>query len=1041
MFHAQPPAAPTPVGWIEKDGIEGPYNVDENGNANYIGPTDIPVHINDTLAPEEIVKFHVFNPGWCGECMCNELGVLECDEAVKCNCEMGPWSEWTPCPDECDVQFHHRQRNITSQPHPGEAGCDCDDAHETQVCSMDPCKEQWSTWSEWNDCSATCGGGITVRSRTCSDGTCDETQKTVDLQTEDCNNAICEETGCNDNYEVVADCTEVTTTTYPITCTDLQNEEESQTSQDCVDGEFCKLVDGKLNNVDENGLVGVVEDTECPCWIDIEGQMVSSGTIVEINNCKTCQCVKGEMECTIEANCEEECVYSEWSEWSDCSTPSEMGVEEGTCCGSERGRTRKLLNPECDGPQQTILDTESCNNETKCQCEHNGELLTMFERFDEKECSYCMCNASGEIECFNDTNVVDGGMTEWTEWNPCSHECGGGYRIRTRECGNPPPRCGGSCEPAETDFGLCNIHACEVTTAICDKTCPTNEHCGGTPECEYDCRHISPLPNGDCPLNMTEVEDCVCNNGYVRNDDGECIPVNECETPCLLADGTPAPEGPFHLNGDECVTYECILGTVVETSSLEDYQATYCQFTEEICAALPPIYNAEKMETLDKNNNTVYLDQKLYNWIYNPPSEEAIKKAKKEGTCTVCGTCEPVPAECEIPDDKKAYYAAMGFTTVNQYEDVHGTVKAIMEFQLPKTCFCQTVAPDRKICKDSKPGMTKTCDTKEEAVKLEAVSEDGKKCISEKFIPYRYCTGGCDSEDFGSMNNDGTSGVLPIGARICECCTGETETETHPFLCEGGETLMFEIDNMKPGNCTCTACGVQRRRPEKVDGGIDDRKEGCKTMEDIQNKPECSDSGADDSFISDLGGDAGGAFEFGVGDAGGAFGLGGADAGGALGLGGADAGGAFGISGADAGGAFGLSGADAGGAFGLGDADTGGSFGLGGEDAGGSFGLSGEDAGGAFGLSGEDADGSFGLGGEDAGGSFGLGGEDTGGAFGLGGADADTGFGLGGADADTGFGLGGADAYDGFEFSTGADDEAAGTDDSGLGGLDFSFKK
>jgi len=86
---------------------------------------------------------------------------------------------------------------------------------------------------------------------------------------------------------------------------------------------------------------------------------------------------------------------------------------------------------------------------------------------------------------------------------------------------------------------------------------------------------------------MSQPEDCVCDNGYVRDDDLKCIPVNECNVTCLLADGTPAPEGPFHLNGDECVTYECILGTVVETSSLEDYQATYCQFTQEICAALP----------------------------------------------------------------------------------------------------------------------------------------------------------------------------------------------------------------------------------------------------------------------------------------------------------------------------------------------------------------------------------------------------------------------------------------------------------------------
>merc|ERR1712227_703738 len=107
----------------------------------------------------------------------------------------------------------------------------------------------------------------------------------------------------------------------------------------------------------------------------------------------------------------------------------------------------------------------------------------------------------------------------------------------------------------------------------------------------------------------------------------------------------------------------------------------------------------------------------------------------------------------------------------------------------------------------------------------------------------------------------------------------------------------------KPGNCSCTACGVQRRRPEKKDGGINDLTTDCNSFEHI-NKPECQKGGGN----ADAGGDGGLNFGFGDADAGGDgganLGFGDADAGGDggvnLGFGDADAGG--GVSSDDSGG-------------------------------------------------------------------------------------------------------------------------------------------
>lgn len=35
---------------------------------------------------------------------------------------------------------------------------------------------------------------------------------------------------------------------------------------------------------------------------------------------------------------------------------------------------------------------------------------------------------------------VDGGYTEWSDWEGCSAFCGGGVRTRSRTCTNPSPK-------------------------------------------------------------------------------------------------------------------------------------------------------------------------------------------------------------------------------------------------------------------------------------------------------------------------------------------------------------------------------------------------------------------------------------------------------------------------------------------------------------------------------------------------------------------------------------------------------------------------
>jgi len=91
----------------------------------------------------------------CGETLCPVDGVFK------------DWSPWGECSKSCGGGVQERTRECHG---PFYGGAECDgDFKETQVCSTTACPIDgvWSKWSDWTDCSKTCAGGFTERSRTC----------------------------------------------------------------------------------------------------------------------------------------------------------------------------------------------------------------------------------------------------------------------------------------------------------------------------------------------------------------------------------------------------------------------------------------------------------------------------------------------------------------------------------------------------------------------------------------------------------------------------------------------------------------------------------------------------------------------------------------------------------------------------------------------------------------------------------------------------------------------------------------------------------
>ncbi|GFS05116.1 SCO-spondin [Elysia marginata] len=79
----------------------------------------------------------------------------------------GDWSAWGQCSVSCGGGTQTRDRSCIAPKHEGK---DCQGpSNETQDCNTQPCPVDgvYLAWSEWSECSVSCGGGQQWKSRTC----------------------------------------------------------------------------------------------------------------------------------------------------------------------------------------------------------------------------------------------------------------------------------------------------------------------------------------------------------------------------------------------------------------------------------------------------------------------------------------------------------------------------------------------------------------------------------------------------------------------------------------------------------------------------------------------------------------------------------------------------------------------------------------------------------------------------------------------------------------------------------------------------------
>lgn len=84
------------------------------------------------------------------------------------HCQWNSWSSWTRCPVTCGFGKQTKDRSVMIEAQHG--GNQCDDlwlTYQERVCETTPCPIdcEYKMWSEWSDCSLSCGTGQKERSR------------------------------------------------------------------------------------------------------------------------------------------------------------------------------------------------------------------------------------------------------------------------------------------------------------------------------------------------------------------------------------------------------------------------------------------------------------------------------------------------------------------------------------------------------------------------------------------------------------------------------------------------------------------------------------------------------------------------------------------------------------------------------------------------------------------------------------------------------------------------------------------------------------
>jgi len=109
-------------------------------------------------------RFFEANVEFSSPCEGNDLDSANCTvKDCPAPCRWSTWGDWGSCSKECGGGERHRSRAQANS----SSACTTETQPETGKCASQHCPTDciWRSWTEWNVCTKTCGGGVHKRRR------------------------------------------------------------------------------------------------------------------------------------------------------------------------------------------------------------------------------------------------------------------------------------------------------------------------------------------------------------------------------------------------------------------------------------------------------------------------------------------------------------------------------------------------------------------------------------------------------------------------------------------------------------------------------------------------------------------------------------------------------------------------------------------------------------------------------------------------------------------------------------------------------------